>query len=160
MPAIDIAASFMDSGSTLISPGKGTGNLQPTGTPFNDTPYKHFTSDKGDYRMQSSKCVKRHLVFQEKRSPTKQMAPSTPAGVKPASVGISDIHDSDDEPDLAHNQIPSTSKWENGDGNISTNYALERTVNGENETRTISDQNQKEKVGSYADNVPFISVPK
>ncbi|XP_022736095.1 uncharacterized protein LOC111289373 [Durio zibethinus] len=139
MPAIDKAVSFMDSGSTLISPRKCTGNLQP-GTPVGDTPYEHFTSYKGDYRVHSSKRVKRHLAFQEERSPSKQMAPSTPAGAKPASVSIIDIHDSDDEPDSAHNQIPSTSKQENGHGSISTNYELEGTAGSENEARTIGDQ--------------------
>ncbi|XVE64332.1 hypothetical protein DITRI_Ditri07aG0093300 [Diplodiscus trichospermus] len=160
MPVITKAVSLMDSGSTLLSPGKGTRNLQPAGTPFSDTPCKHFTSDKGDYRVQSSKRVKRHLAFQEKRSPSKLMAPSTPAGAKPTSVSIIDIHDSDDEPDLAHKKIPVPSKEEHGDGNISANYGFERTVGSENETRTTADQNPEEKVGSCADNVPFVSVLK
>ncbi|XWS50406.1 hypothetical protein CRYUN_Cryun12cG0084900 [Craigia yunnanensis] len=159
-PAVDKAVSFMDSGSTLVSPGKGTGNLQLAGTPFSDTPYKHFTSDEGDYRVQSSKRVKRHLAFQEERSPSKPMAPSTPAGAKPASVSIIDIHDSDDEPDLAYNQIPSTSKEGNRDGNISANCEFEGTVGSENETWTIGDQNQEEKVDICADNVRFVSAPK
>ncbi|XVF10010.1 hypothetical protein REPUB_Repub07fG0147400 [Reevesia pubescens] len=160
MPAIDQAVSFMDSGSTLISPGKGTGNLQPTGTPLIDIHYEHFTSDKGDYRVQSSKQVKRHLAFQDERSHSKQMAPSTPAGAKPASVCILDIPDGDDEPDLALNQILSTSKQEIGDGNISTNYELEGTVGVENETRTTADQNQEEILGRCVDNDSFISVSK
>ncbi|GMJ06469.1 hypothetical protein HRI_004316100 [Hibiscus trionum] len=128
MPIIVETASFVDS--------VGTGKLQPAGTPCSDTPYKGFTSDKGDYRMQSCKRVKRLLSFQEETSPGKQMAPSTPAGVKPGSVGVIDIHDSDDEPNLVHDGTPSTSKRE------------------ENETGTIGDQNQEEKVG----NVSFISV--
>ncbi|XVF12623.1 hypothetical protein REPUB_Repub08aG0134900 [Reevesia pubescens] len=156
MPAMDKAVSFMDSGSTLISPG----NLQPAGTPLLDTPNEHFISDKGDYRVQSTKRVKRHLAFQEERSPSKQIAPSTPAGAKPVSVSIIDIHDSDDEPDLAHNQMLTTSEQEKVVGNISTNYELEGTVGSENETWMIVDQNQEEKVGGCVDNVSFISVPK
>ncbi|XVF53448.1 hypothetical protein PTKIN_Ptkin05aG0100200 [Pterospermum kingtungense] len=155
------AVSFMDSGSNPLSPGKVTGNIQSAGTPFSDTPYKYFTSDKGDYRVQSSKRIKRHLAFQEERSPSKPMAPSTPSGPKPASVSIIDIHDSDDELDLAHHKTPSSSsKEQNRDANISANYELEGTVASETETRMIIGQNQEEKVGSSVDNVPFISVPK
>lgn len=154
------AVSLMDSGSTPVPPDKGSGNIQSAGTPFSDTPYKYFTSDKGDYRVQSSKRVKRHLAFQEERSPSKPMAPSTPCGAKPASVSIIDIQDSDDERDLTHHKIPSSSKEENRDANISANYELEGTVASENETKMIGGQNQKEKVGSSVDNVPFISVPK
>ncbi|KAK8599422.1 hypothetical protein V6N13_077346 [Hibiscus sabdariffa] len=150
-PVIVEAVSFVDSVPTPIYPGKGTGKLQLAGTPCSDTPYK------GDYRRQSSKQVKRLLSFQEERSPSKQMAPSTPAGVKPGSVGIIDIHDSDDESNLAHDETASTSKWEDEGGNISSKHELEVTVVCKNVTGTIGDQNQEEKVGSYVDNVPFIS---
>ncbi|XP_007038950.2 PREDICTED: protein IWS1 homolog A [Theobroma cacao] len=157
MTAIVKAVGFMDSGSTLISPGKGAGNLQPAGTPFSDTPCKHFTSDEGDYsRLQNGKQVKRHLAFQEERSPSKQMAPSTPNGAKTASVSIIDIHDSDDEPDLA----PSTNKQEYSKGNISNNNELDGTVGSENQNMTIGGQKLEEQVGSCEDNVPFISVSK
>ncbi|KAE8736410.1 Folylpolyglutamate synthetase family protein isoform 1 [Hibiscus syriacus] len=127
MPVIVGALSFVDSVPTLISPGKGAGNLQPAGTPSNDAPYK---ADKGDYRMQCSKRVRRPLSFQEERGPNKQMAPSTPAGVKPASVGIIDIHDSDDEPTV--------------DGKVLSKHEL-GAVDCENETGAIGNWNQEEK---------------
>ncbi|KAE8664047.1 Folylpolyglutamate synthetase family protein isoform 1 [Hibiscus syriacus] len=140
MSVIVGAPSIVDSVPALISPGKGTGNLQPAGTPSNGTPYK------GDYRTRSSKRVKRPLSFQGERSPNKQMAPSTPAGVKLASVGIIDIHDSDDEPAV--------------DSNLLSKHELEGTVDCENGTGAIVEWNQEEKEGSYVDNVSFVSVHK
>ncbi|MBA0835326.1 hypothetical protein Goarm_007610 [Gossypium armourianum] len=159
LPAVDKAVSFMDSAPTLVSPGKGIGNLQPAGnddsflvTPCNDTPYKLFTFEKGDHGIESSKRVKRLLPFREERSPGKQMAPSTPAGVKPASVIIIDIHGSDDELNLVHDEIPLTSNWEDVDGK----HEIEGIVDSEIETRTITDQNQEGK----EDTVSFIAVSK
>lgn len=186
LPAVDKAVSFMDSASTLVSPGKGMGNLQPAGnddsfsvfcgfhnymsynnlrssssilvfvfvsvTPCSGTPYKHFTLEKRDRGIESSKQVKRLLPFREGRSPGKQMAPSTPAGVKPASVTIIDIHDSDDELNLVHDEIPLTSNWEDVDGK----HEIEGIVDSEIETRTITDQNQE----GNEDTVSFIAVSK
>ncbi|XP_059304672.1 uncharacterized protein LOC132056470 [Lycium ferocissimum] len=41
--------------------------------------------------------VKKRLTFEEGKGPNKRMAPSTPAGVRPAKVVVIDINESDDE---------------------------------------------------------------
>ncbi|OMO75961.1 hypothetical protein CCACVL1_15968 [Corchorus capsularis] len=146
----DWKKKFKELESLMVQLQKGTGNVQSAGTPLSDTPYRNSTSGEGDYiRVQNNKWVRRHLAFQEQRCLNKQMAPSTPTCAKPDSVCIIDIHDSDDELDLA----PSMVKQESGKGNISTNYESEGTACNENETRTIGDQNPEEKVGGYADSV-------
>ena len=45
------------------------------------------------------------MSFEEERSPCKKLAPSTPSGARPASLGIVDISDCDSEVDTSHIQL-------------------------------------------------------
>ncbi|KAF3959760.1 hypothetical protein CMV_015454 [Castanea mollissima] len=105
--------SLVDAGSTFChSPGKGTVDLQPAGTPFTDLPCKRDVcieeEKKGvslEYEVKYARQVRKQLSFEEERSPSKKLAPSTPGVARPASLGIIDISDSDSEVDTSHIQL-------------------------------------------------------
>ena len=52
--------------------------------------------------MKHARKVRKQLSFEEERSPSKKLAPSTPGSARPASLGIIDISDSDSEVDNSH----------------------------------------------------------
>ncbi|XP_059435195.1 uncharacterized protein LOC132168124 [Corylus avellana] len=93
--------TLVEVGSTICqSPGKGIGELQAAGTPFNVFPYMEdacIKEEKKSVCLAYGRRVRKQLSFEEKRSPSKKLAPSTPAGARPASLGIIDISDSEDE---------------------------------------------------------------
>ncbi|MCD7453878.1 hypothetical protein HAX54_022556 [Datura stramonium] len=55
---------------------------------------KALLSESGNNRVNQ---VRKQLTFEEERGSNKRMAPSTPAGVRPAKVVVIDITESDDE---------------------------------------------------------------
>ncbi|OIT23878.1 PREDICTED: uncharacterized protein LOC109216482 isoform X1 [Nicotiana attenuata] len=55
---------------------------------------KFLLSESGNSR---SNQVRKRLMFEEERGSNKRMAPSTPAGVRPANVVVIDLNESDDE---------------------------------------------------------------
>jgi hypothetical protein len=70
------------------------------GTPFNVFPCMEdacIKEEKKGVCLAYGRRVRKQLSFEEKRSPSKKLAPSTPAGARPASLGIIDISDSEDE---------------------------------------------------------------
>lgn len=98
--------SLVDFGSTFChSPIKGTVDLQAAGTPFTDLPCKRdvcIEEGKKSVGLECARQVRKQLSFDEERSPSKKLAPSTPGGARPASLGIIDISDSDSEVDTSH----------------------------------------------------------
>jgi hypothetical protein len=70
------------------------------GTPCNDFTYREdacIKEEKKGLCLAYGRRVRKQLSFEEARSPSQKLAPSTPAGARPASLGIIDISDSDDE---------------------------------------------------------------
>lgn len=75
------------------------------GTPFTDLPCKRdvcIEEGKKGACLEYARQVRKQLSFDEERSPSKKLAPSTPGGARPASLGIIDISDSDSEVDTSH----------------------------------------------------------
>uniref|UniRef100_A0A5B7C0S6 Uncharacterized protein n=1 Tax=Davidia involucrata TaxID=16924 RepID=A0A5B7C0S6_DAVIN len=163
------------SGLTCYSPVKRIGDLQPTGTSSIDTPSKqsvHVEGGKRGVLFESEQYygsrVRKQLAFGEEGSPNKKMAPSTPGGARSASVGVIDISDSDDEPDINNFHIPSFEIQGNKMVCGSNDGALGCSMGNENEM--ISNNNLKktllcqsddeEDMGGYEGTFPYILTPK
>lgn len=137
-------------------------------------PSKHISSTEGEKggvylesKMGYGRQIRKPLVFEEDRSPSKKMAPSTPGGARTASLCIIDICDSEDEPDVTHSQP--TSVDNQGDGNtcISTDHPLEGIMGSEKEImskesskRVLFQPSYEEKMDNCNHSVPFICTPK
>ncbi|GAA0183028.1 hypothetical protein LIER_42329 [Lithospermum erythrorhizon] len=83
---------------------KATKDVEEAGTPLARIPLEEaIYGDRQNrstplkYEIQDKFRVRKRLAFPQDESPTKKMAPSTPAGVRPADVDVIDIDDSDDE---------------------------------------------------------------
>lgn len=134
------------------------------------TPFKHIIcmereKEGADLESKPERCrqVKKNLAFEEDRSLSKKIAPSTPSGVRTACFGVIDICDSDDEPDVPH--LLSTF----GDENIyiSTDHPPERTVGSDKEItpsesskRALFQYSYEENVDTSNDSVPVLVTPK
>ncbi|KAL5746500.1 hypothetical protein ACOSP7_027646 [Xanthoceras sorbifolium] len=113
---------------------------------FAETPSKHMSCTKGEngdvngeLKTGHGTQIRKHLTFEEDRSPSKKMAPSTPCAARISSLGVIDICDSDDE----NVQLPSVDSQGSGDVFISTNQALEKSPGGEKEM-TSKDSSKKD----------------
>ena len=90
------------------------------------------------------------------------MAPSTPGGVRPASVGVIDISDSDGEPD----SVPNLESRRNRAVSFSTGSALGGSMRknelsfNNNLKSTLSDQSDEEDIGDHKGRFLFVSTPR
>ncbi|KAL5744774.1 hypothetical protein ACOSP7_027641 [Xanthoceras sorbifolium] len=137
---------------------------------FAETPSKHISCTKGEngdvngeLKTGHGTQIRKHLTFEEDRSPSKKMAPSTPCAARISSLGVIDICDSDDE----NVQLPSVDNQGSGDVFISTNQALEKSPGGEKEM-TSKDSSKKvlfqhsfeENLNNCNGEIPSIATPK
>ncbi|KAL4594899.1 hypothetical protein ACB092_12G052800 [Castanea dentata] len=151
--------SLVDAGSTFChSPGKGTVDLQPAGTPFTDLPCKRDVcieeEKKGvslEYEVKYARQVRKQLSFEEERSPSKKLAPSTPGVARPASLGIIDISDSDSEVDTSHIQLGTSHAKK-----IRKVPVLEE----DSVKQTHYDQNDEEDMDAREENILIFATPK
>ncbi|KAK3219446.1 hypothetical protein Dsin_013416 [Dipteronia sinensis] len=96
-------------------------------TPDYHTPSKHISCSKGEnedcngeLKIDHGRRVRKHLTFEEDKSPSKKMAPSTPCAASTSSLGVIDICDSDDE----NVQLPSVDNQGSVDNKDSSNSVL------------------------------------
>lgn len=160
--------SLVDVGSTFChSPGKGTVDLQAAGTPFTDLPCKRDVcieeGKKGvclEYEVKYARQVRKQLSFEEERSPSKKLAPSTPGGARPASLGIIDISDSDSEVDNSHaKKIRKVRVLE--DCILGGCVGSEKEKFSQNRVKqTHYDQNDKEDMDAREENILIFPTPK
>ncbi|BFG23466.1 hypothetical protein CerSpe_097400 [Prunus speciosa] len=130
----DIVVDLVYVGSTCHSLGKGICDLQSAGSPPNGTPCKHcdgIKEEKKNVCMEytNSRQARKQLKFEEDGSPCKKMAPSTPGGGVPSSLGVINISDSDDEHNITHchTRLPTDNKG-NKEVCISLGSVLGETV--------------------------------
>ncbi|RVW94662.1 hypothetical protein CK203_030890 [Vitis vinifera] len=143
------------------------------GTPSIDAQYKYLTHPKGekkaihlDDEVEYGRRVRKQLSFEEECS-NKKMAPSTPAGAGPASVGVIHISDNDDEPDIMTIKMPTPEIQGIHTVCVSADHASGITVDDGKEMtsenslkKTISYQSDGEDLSGCKGNVPFVSTPK
>lgn len=143
------------------------------GTPSIDAQYKYLTHPKGekkaihlDDEVEYGRRVRKQLSFEEECS-NKKMAPSTPAGAGPASVGVIHISDNDDEPDIMTIKMPTPEIQGINTVCVSADHASGITVDDGKEMtsenslkKTISYQSDGEDLSGCKGNVPFVSTPK
>ncbi|KAJ0043052.1 hypothetical protein Pint_17643 [Pistacia integerrima] len=142
-------------------------------TPYNGTISEHVTCTKKEEgvlglksQVASGRRVRKHLVFDEGQSPGKKIAPSTPSVATTASLGIIDVCDSDEEPDMAHDGIISVDNHGNGNVCLPTDRVLEGIVGSEKETSKGSGKIAlfrrccEENTAKFEDDIPFVSTPK
>ncbi|KAK2654082.1 hypothetical protein Ddye_013938 [Dipteronia dyeriana] len=96
-------------------------------TPDYHTPSKHIRCSKGEngdvngeLKIDRGRRVRKHLTFEEDKSPSKKMAPSTPCAARTSSLGVIDICDSDDE----NVQLPSVDNQGSVDNKDSSKSVL------------------------------------
>ncbi|KAK3026446.1 hypothetical protein RJ639_041856 [Escallonia herrerae] len=165
----------------------GIEHLQASGTPPIDTPCKQAIHVEGGKKgvlsvnesdhgsqvtkqlagtdLDNGKQVRKKLAFGE-GSPNKKIAPSTPGGVRPDSVGLVDISDSDGEPYTTTLQMPTLKIQGNKVASVSSGCALRGTLfktdtaSDDNLKRTLVDLSDEEDMGGYKGSSPFTSTPK
>lgn len=162
--------TLVEVGSTSChSPCKGIDEVQAAGTPFNDLPYKEdacIEEEKKGVCLAYGRRVRKQLLFEEERSPSKKLAPSTPAGARPASLGIIDIIDSDDE-QTTHILLPTSNDELIGkvcisdDCTIGLSVGSEKEKNSGNSKKQIHyDENDEEDMDACNENLLFTLTPK
>ena len=137
------------------------------GTPFTDLPCKRDVcieeEKKGvclEYEVNYARQVRKQLSFEEERSPSKKLAPSTPGGARPASLGIIDISDSDSEVDTSHaKKIRKVRVLE--DCILGGCVGSEKEKFSQNRVKqTHYDQNDKEDMDAREENILIFPTPK
>ncbi|KAK4839433.1 hypothetical protein QYF36_021901 [Acer negundo] len=118
-------------------------------TPDYHTPSKHINYSKGENGDVNgelkidSRRVRKHLTFEEDKSPSKKMAPSTPCAARTSSLGVIDICDSDDE----NVQLPSVDNQGSVDNKDSSKSILVQ-------------QSCEENMNDCNGEIPVIPTPK
>lgn len=144
----------------------------PADTPSTGAPCKHSTHIEGGMRgslsgteLEHGSQVRKQLACAE-GSPSKKMAPSTPGGLRRASVGVIEISDSDGEADSTMHHMSTLANQENKIVSVSTDSVAggSRNIKESNSESTIKkaflDQSDEEEMGGYKGSSPFISTPK
>lgn len=172
---LELYALKLNGGVVLKGGKRGEDGADATcntpGTPFNDIMCSHTVCGKPSVYLDSEgKCggqVRKSLSFEEGKSPSKKIAPSTPGYVRRAAPNAINIGDSDDEFDANGIQMFTSDGQGNGKVCISMDHPLERTP--DSKTRKISEislkgavcnQIRKEYMDAVHDNVPHVSTPK
>ncbi|XP_030536006.1 uncharacterized protein LOC115744794 isoform X1 [Rhodamnia argentea] len=130
-------------------------------TPPNFTMQINSCDDKGEKEvacLQYGRRARKKLLFKEEESPGRKMAPSTPGVAKPHTVGIIDIHDSDEEEDKAHDETCALDNQENSKG-LDVDYRsckgiLEggKAMTIENSARTCHEEDYHDSIAGDEDN--------
>ena len=137
------------------------------GTPFTDLPCKRDVcieeGKKGvclEYEVKYARQVRKQLSFEEERSPSKKLAPSTPGSARPASLGIIDISDSDSEVDNSHaKKIRKVQVLE--DCILGGCVGSEKEKFSQNSVKhTHYDQNDEEDMDAREENILIFPTPK
>ncbi|XP_062149268.1 uncharacterized protein LOC133857898 isoform X2 [Alnus glutinosa] len=168
--AVEAIETLVKVGSTIChSPGKGIGDLQAAGTPFNDFTYSKdacIKEEKKGLCLAYGRQVRKQLSFEEARSPSKKLAPSTPAGARPASLGIIDSSDSDDE-QTTHILLPTSNDETIDKVHISDDCKLGLSMGSEKENihgnslkQIHYDVNAEEDKDACKENLLFTLTPK
>lgn len=144
------------------------------GTPYTDLPCKRDVcieeEKKGvglEYEVKYARQVRKQLSFEEERSPSKKLAPSTPGGARPASLGIIDISDSDSEVDTSHIQLGTSHAKKIRKDRVLEDCVLGGCVGSEKEKisqnsvkQTHYDQNDEEDMDAREENIVTFPTPK
>ncbi|KAE8077837.1 hypothetical protein FH972_016360 [Carpinus fangiana] len=168
--AVDAIETLVKVGSTIChSPGKGIGDLQAAGTPCNDFTYREdacIKEEKKGLCLAYGRRVRKQLSFEEARSPSQKLAPSTPAGARPASLGIIDISDSDDE-QTTHILSPASNDDVIDKVHISDDCTLGLSMGSEDEKNSGNslkqihyDENAEDNMDACKEKLLFTLTPK
>jgi len=138
-------------------------------TPFNDFTYSKdacIKEEKKGLCLAYGRRVRKQLSFEEARSPSKKLAPSTPAGARPASLGIIDISDSDDE-QTTHILLPTSNDEVTNKVHISDDCKLGLSMGSAKEKfygnslkQIHYDENDEEDADACKENLLFTPTPK
>jgi hypothetical protein len=138
-------------------------------TPFNDFTYSKdacIKEEKKGLCLAYGRRVRKQLSFEEARSPSKKLAPSTPAGARPASLGIIDSSDSDDE-QTTHVLLPTSNDETIDKVHISDDFTLGLSMGSEKENihgnslkQIHYDVNAEEDKDACKENLLFTLTPK
>ena len=139
------------------------------GTPCNDFTYGEdacIKEEKKGLCLAYGRRVRKQLSFEEARSPSQKLAPSTPAGARPASLGIIDISDSDDE-QTAHILSPASNDDVINKVHISDDCTLGLSMGSEDEKNSGNswkqihyDENAEDDTDACKENLLFTLTPK
>ncbi|KAF5732409.1 protein IWS1 A isoform X1 [Tripterygium wilfordii] len=139
----------------------GIGDQILAGTPYMDISHKRPASvNEGEkcVRLENEvnhrRRVRRNLSFEEEKSPIKKIAPLTPGGDQPASLGIIDISDSDEEPDNTLH-IETHACENQGNEKVHTSSQLLGGTNG-----ITKEINLEDDIDVCKNTTPSISTPK
>ncbi|XP_059435276.1 uncharacterized protein LOC132168178 [Corylus avellana] len=167
--AVEAIETLVKVGSTIChSPVKGIGDLKAAGTPCNDFTYREdacIKEEKKGLCLAYGRRVRKQLSFEEARSPSKKLAPSTPAGARPASLGIIDISDSDDE-QTTHILSPASNDEVIDKVHISEDCTLglsmgsENGKNSGNSLKRIHYDEVEDDTDAWKENLLFTPTPK
>ncbi|WCJ36787.1 hypothetical protein M5689_017966 [Euphorbia peplus] len=140
----DIKSNVEQAGSV---PRMSLEDLPASGTPYKDSPCIHtpLAGREGicsDFEVKHRREVRKHLSFEEERSPRKKIAPSTPGTTIPTNFNVIDIFDSKDESDI----------------HVSTEHVLAETLDGKKDEICLQDY--EEDVDDYRDKVPSTLTSK
>ncbi|KAJ7959285.1 Homeobox-leucine zipper HOX24 [Quillaja saponaria] len=147
--------NLVNNSSSCVSPG----------TPSSDMLYKKTPCL--DSEVKPGRQVRKQLTFKEAKSSCKMVAPSTPSGAKPASPGLIDIIDSDDESNITRVRLPIPDNQGNGRACVSTYCETQKS--GGIEEKLMSEQslqgshndcNDEEEMEFNRWNNPSIATPK
>ncbi|XP_057950483.1 uncharacterized protein LOC131145431 [Malania oleifera] len=146
---------------------KAITGLQATGTLSINTPEQRSVDIRGEQggiqlqtRRRYGNQVRKKLVFGEQGSLNRKIAPSIASLSKPASVGIIDISDNDDEPDNI--QLPTPEVCQSKMVSVSNEHALEhkKMISENSLKRPCIDQSDEEDMNDCKENLLAISIPK
>jgi hypothetical protein len=139
------------------------------GTSFNVFPCMEdacIKEEKKGVCLAYGRRVRKQLSFEEDRSPSNKLAPSTPAGARPASLGIIDISDSDDE-QTTHILLPTSNDEVTNKVHISDDCKLGLSMGSAKEKfygnslkQIHYDENDEEDADACKENLLFTPTPK
>jgi hypothetical protein len=139
------------------------------GTSFNVFPCMEdacIKEEKKGVCLAYGRRVRKQLSFEEDRSPSNKLAPSTPAGARPASLGIIDISDSDDE-QTTHILLPTSNDEVINKVHISDDCKLGLSMGSAKEKfygnslkQIHYDENDEEDADACKENLLFTPTPK
>ncbi|TKY56005.1 hypothetical protein E2542_SST20432 [Spatholobus suberectus] len=126
---------------------KKIGDMQSADTPSDGIFHRSPILDV----LPGRKIIKQ-LTFETKESPSKKMAPSTLIGAKSAPVGVINIIDSDDEPNVTQNPVP----YRQGSESISVSTCF--AAEGKDSNNSCA-QNNHESL-DLGEDLLFVATPK
>lgn len=138
-------------------------------TLVDDSPYKGNAcgeeEKKGAY-VEHGRKVRKQLAFENEKSPKKKLAPFTPGSARPASLGIVDISDSDEE-QTTHSQLPPSHNkgiqevHHLGDCTLASSVGSEKEmVSGNGLKQPHYTENEEEDMDAGKDNLLFTQTPR